>query len=165
MVLLGIVPVLTHAPPTISRCSITATRRPLFAACMAARWPAGPEPITMRSNVCMPRLHASGVEPFFHFLPVDHIPPRGHVIRAAVLVFQVIGMLPNVAAHYRELALHNRAVLVGSGDHLDSVGRFHQPGPTGAEARGARLVELFLERVEPAEGARDRLRHIACRRS
>src|ERR1035437_4695430 len=41
MVLLGMVPVLTQAPPTISRCSITATRRPHLDPWMAARWPGG----------------------------------------------------------------------------------------------------------------------------
>jgi hypothetical protein len=53
MVLLGMVPVLTQAPPTISRCSITATRRPHLDPWMAARWPAGPDPMTMMSNFRM----------------------------------------------------------------------------------------------------------------
>src|SRR5438477_3737509 len=49
MVLLGIVPVLMATPPTTSSLSTKATCFPNFAAWMAARWPAGPEPMTMRS--------------------------------------------------------------------------------------------------------------------
>src|SRR5579863_3867367 len=57
MVLLGIVPVLTQAPPTTSRTSITATRLPDFAPWMAARCPAGPEPMTRRSKVSIRDAH------------------------------------------------------------------------------------------------------------
>ena len=48
-VLDGIVPVLTHTPPSMSGRSTTATRRSSFAAAMAAFCPPGPEPITRRS--------------------------------------------------------------------------------------------------------------------
>src|SRR5271155_4450929 len=53
MVLLGMVPVLMHTPPTHTACSTSATCLPDFAACIAARCPAGPEPITIISKVCM----------------------------------------------------------------------------------------------------------------
>src|SRR6266852_3329674 len=56
MVLLGIVPVLMHAPPTMVCFSTTATRFPDFAAWMAARCPPGPEPITTRSYVCIRKI-------------------------------------------------------------------------------------------------------------
>src|SRR3990172_8567970 len=49
-VLLGMVPVLIQTPPTTARRSTTATCFPNFAAWMAARCPAGPEPITTRSK-------------------------------------------------------------------------------------------------------------------
>ena len=48
-VLLGIVPVSTHTPPTIRRRSTTATRFPNFAAWTAALCPAGPLPMHTRS--------------------------------------------------------------------------------------------------------------------
>ncbi len=48
--LLGIVPVLIAAPPTTSARSITHTLFPSLAAWIAARWPAGPLPITQRSH-------------------------------------------------------------------------------------------------------------------
>src|SRR5579875_679986 len=58
MVLLGIVPLLTHTPPISCCFSIRATRLPDLAAWMAARWPAGPEPITITSYFCIPRPYA-----------------------------------------------------------------------------------------------------------
>src|SRR6266545_6189009 len=53
MVLLGMVPVFAQTPPITSRFSTRATRLPHFAPWMAARCPAGPEPMTMRSKLCM----------------------------------------------------------------------------------------------------------------
>src|SRR6266496_1555542 len=53
MVLLGMVPVLAQTPPITSRFSTRATRLPTLAPWMAARCPAGPEPMTMRSKLCM----------------------------------------------------------------------------------------------------------------
>jgi hypothetical protein len=43
------VPVFMQTPPTRSPHSTTATLFRSFAACTAAFWPAGPEPITTRS--------------------------------------------------------------------------------------------------------------------
>jgi hypothetical protein len=49
-VLLGIVPVSTQTPPTSRRFSTTAARFPSLAAWIAARCPAGPLPMQMRSK-------------------------------------------------------------------------------------------------------------------
>jgi hypothetical protein len=45
----GIVPVFTQLPPTVLRRSTIAARRRSLAAWTAARWPAGPEPMTSSS--------------------------------------------------------------------------------------------------------------------
>ncbi len=45
----GTVPVFVEAPPSTFARSITAARLPSFEACTAARWPAGPDPIAIRS--------------------------------------------------------------------------------------------------------------------
>src|SRR4051812_5951776 len=44
--------------------------------------------------------------------PVHHVPPRLEIIGTAVLVRQVIGMLPDVVAEQRAPAVHDRSVLV-----------------------------------------------------
>src|SRR5580704_387203 len=53
MVLLGIVPVLMHTPPTAVCFSTNATRFPALTAWMAARCPPGPEPMTISSYGCI----------------------------------------------------------------------------------------------------------------
>jgi hypothetical protein len=49
MVLLGMVPVFMHTPPIAACFSTTAMRFPAFAPWIAARWPPGPEPMTIKS--------------------------------------------------------------------------------------------------------------------
>src|SRR5207245_7636537 len=44
--------------------------------------------------------------PLSHLRPVDHVPPRRHVIRPAVLVLEVVGVLPHIEAEHRNLAVH-----------------------------------------------------------
>ncbi len=46
--------------------------------------------------------------------PVDDVPPRVDVVRAPVLVLQVVGVLPHVDAEQRRLAVAERVVLVGA---------------------------------------------------
>ena len=53
-------------------------------------------------------------EPLVHFIPVHHAPPGLQVVRAAVLVFQVIGVLPYVISQNRKIAIAHRIVLVRS---------------------------------------------------
>src|ERR1700687_779736 len=65
MVLLGIVPVLMAAPPTTSSFSMIAVRLPNFAAWIAARCPAGPEPTTMTSYLSISRAGSIPLLDFF----------------------------------------------------------------------------------------------------
>src|SRR6185437_6470131 len=46
----GMVPVFVQTPPSVSRRSTTATRRPSLAAWMAARWPPGPHAPVLSSG-------------------------------------------------------------------------------------------------------------------
>src|SRR3954454_4819943 len=54
-----------------------------------------------------------------HFRPVPNIPPVIDVLRPPILILQVIRVLPNIKAHHRELAFHQRAVLAGCGRYLE----------------------------------------------
>ena len=66
-----------------------------------------------------------------NLIPVDHIPPGVQILGAAILVFKVVGMLPDIVAHHRILTIHERAVLVGGRDNLELSTRVeHKPGPT-----------------------------------
>src|SRR5207302_1715275 len=59
-----------------------------------------------------------GFEALVDFLPVDYVPPRGQVFGAAVVVLQVVGVLPDVVAENREQALRDRVVLIRGCDDL-----------------------------------------------
>src|SRR5690349_1886658 len=56
------------------------------------------------------------VEALLRFVPAEDVPPGGHVIRPAVLVFQIIGVFPYIKAEDRLLAFHDRVILVGGGE-------------------------------------------------
>src|ERR1039458_7900615 len=111
------------------------------------------------------RLNALRVKPVFDCLPVHYVPPGRQVIRTAVLILQVVGVFPNVAAEHDVLAFHDRAVLVRGGGDLDTGRRLYQPCPAGTEAAHPGGVEFFLEGFEAAEGADDGLRHVTHRRA
>src|SRR5579872_4005887 len=92
-----------------------------------------------------------------HFGPVDHVPPRADVIRTAVLILQVVRVLPDVDAEDDLLAFHQRAVLVRAALDGELAAVVDHPRPAAAEAADAGLRELLLERVERSEGSVDRV--------
>src|SRR6478735_2389967 len=81
-------------------------------------------------------------EHFVDIVPVDQmIAKRLQIVRAAVAVVDVVGVLPDVAAENRRRAVNQRALAV-----LD-----RQPAPAGAELTDAGGGEIGLELVETAE--------------
>src|SRR5918993_5772257 len=102
-------------------------------------------------------------------VPVDGVPPGLEILGTAVLVLEVVGVLPDVVAKYREARGlddpgHQRVVLVRGGDNGElAVRADDHPGPAGAEPAHAGLVELGLQRIEPTEGVVDRLGDLTLR--
>src|SRR5690606_12119292 len=94
-------------------------------------------------------------------VPVDDVPPRRDVVRPAVLVLQVVGVLPHVDAEDGLEPPHERAVLVRHPDDVEAVAVEDEPGPAAAELPLRRRLELLLEGVEGAEGLVDGLRQLA----
>src|SRR5438034_2033470 len=72
-------------------------------------------------------------EALSHKVPVDHIEPGGDIIGSLVLVLEVIGMLPNIDAQQRLLALAQRRVLVWHRFNLQFPAILYQPGPAAAK--------------------------------
>src|SRR5215208_6317361 len=58
------------------------------------------------------RKRTSSAQPFVDLGPVHDVPPGVDVIGPAVLVFQIVGVLPDVDAEDGLFAFHQRAVLV-----------------------------------------------------
>src|SRR5438132_2844448 len=91
-------------------------------------------------------------------LPVQGVEPGRDVVRALVLVLQVVRVLPHVDAQDRGHAVHEWAVLVGVAlDRELAALVSEQPGPAAAELADSRLLQLLLERVVGPEGAVDRV--------
>src|SRR2546423_1936689 len=91
-------------------------------------------------------------------LPVDGVEPGGDVVRALVLVLEVVGVLPDVHAEDRGHALHVGAVLVRIALDRELAARVgDEPSPSAAELAYRGFGELLLESVIRAEGALDRV--------
>ena len=96
------------------------------------------------------------LQPLLSRLPVNNIPDSREVLGLAVLVLQVVRVLPGInTKDGAELA--NDGVLVGVGLDADVAGLhiLHQPRPAGALDAGERGVELALQLVERAVGLGD----------
>src|SRR3954463_9075126 len=92
----------------------------------------------------------AAIEAVLDFLPLHYVPPRRQIIRPAILILQVVRVLPDVHAEHRELAFHHRTVLVPLGDDVALAAALPEPRPARPEARGARLIHLLLESVDAA---------------
>src|SRR6185436_20423937 len=107
---------------------------------------------THRPEPALPR----PAKPPLRFLPIDYVPPRGDIFRTAILIFQIISMLPNIQTNHSDRAFHNRRILISAGNNINLSAAFDQPGPARPKPRGSRSRELLLESGEPAERAVDR---------
>lgn len=95
------------------------------------------------------RLHTLFLESLGNSSPVDDIPNSAKVLSLAVLVLQVVGVLPGVDSQKR-LQVAGDGVLVGASDEAEVSGRLvlDEPGPAGALDAGEGGVGLLLEVVE-----------------
>ncbi len=86
---------------------------------------------------------------------------RLEIVRAAVAVIDVVGVLPHIDAEDRGSAGDQRALAVRAlGD--DQLAVLHrQPGPAGAELGDAGLDEIFLELLHRADVLDDLLLELA----
>lgn len=84
--------------------------------------------------------------------PVDDVPDGAKVLSLAVLVLQVVGVLPGVNAHQR-LDVAGDWVPVGACDDAESARGLvlDEPGPAGALDAGEQGVGLLLEVVKGAK--------------
>jgi hypothetical protein len=84
--------------------------------------------------------------------PVDDVPDGAEVLGLAVLVLQVVGVLPGVDAQ-QGLEVARDGVLVRAGDEAERARRLvlDEPGPAGALDAGEGRVGLLLEVLERAE--------------
>src|SRR3954467_8218038 len=95
----------------------------------------------------------------FGLRPIDHIPDGLQVIGAAVLVVEIVGVLPHVHAEdWRAFdagdgLAHDWAVLIRRGADLQLATAHVEPDPARAETAHACGCEFLLKLREVAEGA------------
>src|SRR3954465_5056775 len=149
---------------TASRAASTAVR---WERLMQEKRKEGPPPwrpldVNTRGCAKVPGLPLlGGREPLGHLRPVHGVPPRLQVVRALVLVLEVVRVLPDVVAQDRRLAVADGSVLVRRSRDRQAAAVDDEPGPAGAELADARGLELLLEVVEGAESVLDRVRELA----
>src|SRR5215472_4063466 len=91
-------------------------------------------------------------------VPVDDVPPGGEIFRTTVVVFQVVGVLPDVVAEDGIQSLRNGIVLIWRRHDLHFAVRLaRKPYPSRAELLRASIVEFGFEIVEVAKGFLNRL--------
>ena len=67
---------------------------------------------------------------FGDLVPVDDVPPSLNILKPAILVFQIVGVFPNIEAKECFAAVHDGIVLIsGRLDHELAVAE-QQPSPT-----------------------------------
>src|SRR6266566_2068755 len=115
-----------------------------------------------RDNVSLPGSSSLGIASG-NLVPVDNIPPGIEVLRTAVLIFEVIGMLPHVVTQDRIETVRQGVILVGGGNDSEAIATQNKPGPAGAKALHASIIECSLERIERAKLGIDRLCQITAR--
>src|SRR5687768_10777599 len=76
-----------------------------------------------------------------HLGPIDHVPPGGEVVGSAILILEIVGVLPDIHAEDGLLAVHQRVVLIGRADDLEFPAVVDQPRPAAAEARETRSLQ------------------------
>src|SRR5581483_5879585 len=103
----------------------------------------------------------SGLESFIamvDLVPINYVPPGRKVLRPAVVVLQVIRVLPHIVAENWEQSLRDRVVLVRCAEDLNLAAWFScEPDPSTAKLFGADVIEFGLEIVEITEALLDHI--------
>src|SRR6266849_9381608 len=91
-------------------------------------------------------------EQLVDILPVHQvIDPRLQIIRTAIAIIDVVGVLPDVDAEDRGGAMDQRVLAIGRLGNLELAVLRRQPRPARTELADAGGGEIALEFLEPAE--------------
>lgn len=100
---------------------------------------------------------ADAVEVLCNLVPVYDVPEGGNILRAAVLVLEVVRMFPDVQAKdwgtgvLDDTGHEGILLILSGGDEKLTVRSDGEPGPAASEAGGGGGVELGLHFVEGTE--------------
>ena len=74
---------------------------------------------------------------FVDFIPVNHIEKRLNILRSSILIFQIIGMFPDIQPQQGYFALSQRTVLVWGGDNSQIIIIQYQPCPAASKEQSS----------------------------
>src|SRR5580658_7279006 len=101
-----------------------------------------------------------GGEALVDFVPVHRAPPCRQIFRTAVVVLQIIGVLPDVVAKDGIVALADGIILIRRRHDMHfAAGLAGEPDPSAAELLDSGVVKFGLKIFKAAESFLDRIRH------
>ena len=87
-------------------------------------------------------VRVSGGKSIGHFLPVDHMEPVVDICGAQIIMFEIIGMLPDVDIQEECAELAHGCILIGGGHNFEGTAIGHKPCVAGSEDRQCGGFEL-----------------------
>ena len=94
------------------------------------------------SSLSASAVRGPGGKSIGHFLPVDYMEPVVDICGAQVIMFEIIGVLPDVDIQEKCAGLAQRCILIGGGHDLEDTIVGHKPCVAGSEDRQRGRFEL-----------------------
>lgn len=94
------------------------------------------------SSLSASAVRVPGGKSIGHFLPVDHVEPVVDICGAQIIMFEIIGVLPDVDIQEKCAGMAQRCILIGGGHDLEDTIVGHKPCVAGSEDRQRGRFEL-----------------------
>ncbi len=94
------------------------------------------------SSLSASAVRGPGGKSIGHFLPVDYMEPVVDICGAQVIMFEIIGVLPDVDIQEKCAGMAQRCILIGGGHDLEDAIVGHKPCVAGSEDRQRGRFEL-----------------------
>ena len=94
------------------------------------------------SSLSASAVRVPGGKSIGHFLPVDHVEPVVDICGAQIIMFEIIGVLPDVDIQEKCAGMAQRCILIGGGHDLEDAIVGHKPCVAGSEDRQRGRFEL-----------------------
>src|SRR6266436_3815892 len=137
------------AYPALRRATSTALARWILSSSLVIWSHVVPCPVAWENSSL---LRSGFREQLVDILPVHQvIDPRLQIIRTAIVIIDVVGVLPDVDAEDRGGAMDQRVLAIGRLGNLELAVLHRQPRPARTELADAGGGKIGLEFLEPAE--------------
>ena len=94
------------------------------------------------SSLSASAVRGPGGKSIGHFLPVDYMEPVVDICGAQVIMFEIIGVLPDVDIQEKCAGMAQRCILIGGDHNFEDTAIGHKPCVAGSEDRQCGGFEL-----------------------